>query len=116
MLGMLRFGGTMEIAGTDTTVNTVKLEALKKAVCSYFPEYSMSDFEGHDVWVGLRPVSPDGLPYVGRVGGYDNVYTSTGHSMMGMSLGLISGKIISSLIVKGKAELAHPLIDPNRYA
>lgn len=115
MMGQMRFGGTMEIAGTDTTINQIKLNALKKSVCSYFPEYSMDDFNGHDAWVGLRPVSPDGLPYVGAVERYDNLYVSTGHSMMGMSLGLASGNIISELITGGNPELAHPMIDPNRY-
>lgn len=115
MKGQMRFGGTMEIVGTDTTINHVKLNALKKSVCSYFPEYSMDDFNGREPWVGLRPISPDGLPYVGAVRRYDNLYTSTGHSMMGMSLSLASGNIISELITGGNPELAHPMIDPNRY-
>ena len=115
MMGHLRFGGTMEIVGTDTTINQVKLHALKKSVCSYFPEYTLNDFDGRETWVGLRPVSPDGLPYVGAIDRYDNVYTSTGHSMMGMSLGLASGRIVSEQITGGRSELAHPMIDPNRY-
>lgn len=116
ILGKLRFGGTMEIAGTDTSINPIKFNAFKKSVCRYFPEYSLEDLDGNDVWVGLRPLSPDGLPYVGAIDRYKNVYVSTGHAMMGMSLGLVSGSIISKLIMKGGAELAHPLISPNRYA
>lgn len=116
MNGKLRFGGTMEIVGMDTSINPVKLNALKKAVCRYFPEFSMEDFEDQENWVGLRPISPDGLPYVGSVQKYKNVYVSTGHAMMGMSLGLVSGHIISQLITEGDAKLAHPLIDPDRYS
>ncbi len=116
MYGKLRFGGTMEIVGIDTTINPVKLNALKKSACSYFPEFTMEDFEGQETWVGLRPISPDGLPYVGSISRYNNVYVSTGHAMMGMSLGVISGKIVSQLILEGEAGLEHPLIDPDRYA
>jgi len=116
MNGTLRFGGTMEIVGMDTSINPVKLNALKKAVCRYFPEFLMEDFEDQEIWVGLRPLSPDGLPYVGSIQKYKNVYVSTGHAMMGMSLGLVSGNIVSQLITKGDAELAHPLINPDRYA
>lgn len=115
MCGKLRFGGTMEIVGIDTSINPVKLNALKKSVCNYFPEFSMNDFENQEIWVGLRPISPDGLPYVGAVDRYENLFTSTGHAMMGMSLGVASGQLISQLILNGKADLSHPLIDPNRY-
>lgn len=116
MMGKLRFGGTMEIVGIDTTVNRKKLSALKKSVTRYFPGYKRSDLAGSDVWVGLRPCSPDGLPYVGRVPGFENLFVSTGHAMMGMSLALASGELISQLFVNGKADLAHEKIDPGRYS
>lgn len=112
MNGMLRFGGTMEIVGIDTSINPVKLRALKKSVCSFFPEFYLDDFDDQEIWVGLRPISPDGLPYVGAVDCYENVFTSTGHAMMGMSLGIASGLIISQLILDGEAKLSHRPIDP----
>lgn len=115
MKGMLRFAGTMEIVGTDRSVNPKKISGLKKSVCRYAPDFTMEDLEVDDIWVGLRPISPDGLPYVGRLGTYDNVYASTGQAMMGMSLCPVSGKIIADLITGDDSEFDHPLIDPNRY-
>lgn len=115
MNGKLRFGGTMEIAGTDQSVTPAKISALKKSVTRYFPEYSLADLDNQPVWVGLRPCSPDGLPYVGKVQNYKRLYTSTGHAMMGMSLAFASGSLIADLISKGRAELTHPMINPNRY-
>ncbi|HKK45025.1 MAG TPA: FAD-dependent oxidoreductase [Balneolaceae bacterium] len=115
MQGKLRFGGTMEIVGIDQSITPAKIKALKKSVVQYFPEYSMQDLNGHDVWVGLRPCSPDGLPYVGNINQYKNLFVSTGHAMMGISLSFSSGELISQLITEGQAELSHPLIDPNRY-
>lgn len=115
MQGKMRFGGTMEIVGLDQSITPAKIKALKKSVVRYFPEYSMEDLNDRDVWVGLRPCSPDGLPYVGKVDRYENLYVSTGHAMMGVSLSFSSGELISQLISEGLAELSHPLIDPNRY-
>jgi len=115
MNGMLRFAGTMEIVGTDRSINPKKILGLKKSVCNYLPEFSMQDLEVDDIWVGLRPISPDGLPYVGKLNKFDNVYASTGQAMMGMSLSPVSGKIIADLISRGSSEFTHPMINPNRY-
>lgn len=115
MNGELRFGGTMEIVGRDESVTPAKITALKKSVIQYFPEFSMNDLDDQEVWVGLRPCSPDGLPYVGKIEQFDKVFTSTGHAMMGMSLSFASAELISQLIFNDEAELSHPLIDPNRY-
>jgi D-amino-acid dehydrogenase len=115
MKGMLRFAGTMEIIGTDRSINPKKISGLKKSVCRYAPEFTMDDLDVEDIWVGLRPISPDGLPYVGKLEKYDNLYTSTGQAMMGMSLSPASGEIVADLITNGKSELEHTLIDPNRY-
>jgi len=116
MMGELRFAGTMEIVGQDKSVTPPKVRALKKAVTQYFPEYTMDDLKGQDVWVGLRPCSPDGLPFVGKLASSKNIFVSTGHSMVGMSLGFASGEIISQLITEGRAKLFDPLMSPNRYA
>ncbi|HYW34051.1 MAG TPA: FAD-dependent oxidoreductase, partial [Balneolaceae bacterium] len=116
MMGKLRFGGTMEIVGRDKSVTLAKVSALKKSVVNYFPEYTMGDLEGQNVWVGLRPCSPDGLPYVGKTDKYDHVYISTGHAMMGMSLSFSSGELIEQLISNNQADLAHRLISPDRYS
>lgn len=116
IMGDLRFAGTMEIVGIDESVTSAKITALKKSVIQYFPEYSLEDLDDQDVWVGLRPCSPDGLPYIGKVEPYKNIFVSTGHSMVGMSLSFASGEIISQLISDGQAELSHPMMDPNRYS
>jgi D-amino-acid dehydrogenase len=115
MYNTLRFGGTMEIAGTDKRINRKKLTGLKKSVCNYLPQFNMTDLETENTWVGLRPCSPDGMPYAGAAKKFDNLYVSTGHAMMGMSLAPASGLLISDLILNGRSELSHHKIDPNRY-
>ncbi|MEX1010497.1 MAG: FAD-dependent oxidoreductase [Balneolaceae bacterium] len=115
MFDILRFGGTMEIAGNDMSVTPKKLLGLKKSVCRYLPDFRMEHLEGHDVWAGLRPCTPDGMPYVGRLGSLENLYCSTGHAMMGMSLGPSCGHRIASLIAGEKTNLS-PKVDPNRFS
>ncbi|MEX0647801.1 MAG: FAD-dependent oxidoreductase [Balneolaceae bacterium] len=115
MYNMLRFAGTMEIAGTDTSINSKKISGLKKSVCEYLPDFNMSDLEGQKVWTGLRPCSPDGLPYVGALSGFSNLFISTGHAMMGMSLAPSCGKMVADLITRGESDLENSLTDPDRF-
>lgn len=115
MVNNLRFAGTMEIVGLNRHITPAKVSALKKSILQFFPDYSIHDLENQEVWVGLRPCSADGLPYVGKINTRKNIYVCSGHSMVGMSLGFTSGEIVSQLITDGKAKLAHPMIDPNRF-
>lgn len=116
MNGTLRFGGTMEITGNDRTIREKKVLGIQKSVCRYLPQFTRNDLEGRKIWVGHRPCSPDGMPYIGALRGFENLYTSTGHAMMGMSLGPAGGRLIADLITTGNSELMHPTVDPNRYS
>lgn len=69
---MVRFAGTMEISGLDRSINQKKIMTLKKSVSDYLPDYTVDELSNHDIWVGLRPCSPDGLPYVGKLNQYRN--------------------------------------------
>lgn len=94
----LRFGGTMEVGGFDLSVNPSRVQGILKSIPGYFPKFKVEDFAGVQPWAGLRPVSPDGVPYLGRVTGIPNLVAATGHAMMGMSLGPVSGRLIGDLI------------------
>ena len=98
MDGSLRFGGTMEVGGLDLTINPARVRGIVKSVHAYFPEFSERDFEDVKPWAGLRPVSPDGVPYLGPVPGLANLLAATGHAMMGLSLGPVSGRLVADLL------------------
>ena len=85
MLGSLRFGGTMEIGGLNEEVNPRRVQGILKSVPRYYPDFTPEDFRDLPVWRGLRPCSPDGLPYLGRTAHYANLAIATGHAMMGLS-------------------------------
>lgn len=93
----LRVGGTMEMAGTIPGVNPARVEGIVKSALRYFPALRRSDFTGLPVWHGHRPVTPDGLPYLGRLPGSSNVTVAAGHGMMGVSLGPVTGKLVADI-------------------
>ena len=116
MDGALRFGGTMEIAGMDERINPRRVTGIIKSVPQYYPDFSADDFVGLRPWSGLRPCSPDGLPYLGRTRAYENLSLATGHAMMGLSLGPITGQLIAEIVSGENPAHDLALLDPDRYA
>jgi D-amino-acid dehydrogenase len=112
----LRFGGTMEMAGMDDSINPVRVQGIIKSAPKYFPELSVEDFDDLPAWSGFRPCSPDGLPYLGRFPKYQNLSAATGHSMMGLSLGPITGKLMAQILSDEKPGLDIGLLNPARYS
>jgi D-amino-acid dehydrogenase len=102
---MLRIAGTLELAGLDMSINNRRLQAILKAVPNYFPDFNADSLELIEIWRGLRPCSPDGLPYIGRPRRYENVIIATGHGMKGISLAPVTGKIVSQLVVKEQPQV-----------
>jgi D-amino-acid dehydrogenase len=101
MGGDLRMGGTMEISGLNSNVLIKRAEAIFKAAKSYFPNLPVSFPSKDKIWLGWRPLSPDGLPYIGRHSSYDNLIIAGGHAMLGISMAAATGKIVEE-IASGK--------------
>lgn len=100
MNGTLRFAGTMEVGDLSLKINPQRVKGIIRSVRPYFPAFSEEDFAGVAPWAGLRPVSPDGMPYIGRAPHHENVMIATGHAMMGLSLAPITGKIMADLLTQ----------------
>jgi D-amino-acid dehydrogenase len=97
---MLRIGGTMEFSGINDNVLIKRMEGIFNSVKKFYPGLKI-DFPPKDkIWTGLRPVSPDGLPYLGKAPGLDNLLISGGNAMLGISQGAAAGQIISDIIEK----------------
>lgn len=93
----VRFGGTLEIAGTNQKVNMRRVQGIFESINRYYPEFEAKFPQEQDIWKGLRPCSPDGLPYIGFAPNYSNVLVGSGHSMMGISLAPATGKLLAEL-------------------
>ncbi|MEQ2009391.1 MAG: FAD-dependent oxidoreductase [Limisphaerales bacterium] len=112
----LRFGGTMEIAGLNEDINPVRVRGIIKSALKYLPAFKESDFDGVPPWRGLRPCSPDGLPYIGRTAKFANLSIATGHAMMGLSLGPVTGQLMAKILSGESPEFDLSLLSPDRYA
>lgn len=115
MDGALRFGGTMEIAGLDESITARRVQGIIKAAVNYFPEFRPADFDGIPPWRGLRPCSPDGMPYLGRTAAWINLTVATGHAMMGLSLGPVTGSLTAEIIAGEKPAIDLSLLSPDRF-
>jgi D-amino-acid dehydrogenase len=116
MEGTLRVGGTMELAGIDERITARRVRGITRAFPQYFPAFEERDFAEVKPWSGLRPVSPDGMPYLGRTKRWRNLTLATGHAMMGLSLAPVTGKIVAEVLAHTKTGLDLSLCDPDRFA
>ncbi|MEL6917149.1 MAG: FAD-dependent oxidoreductase [Bacteroidota bacterium] len=114
MKGFTRFAGTMELSGINHTIRKKRVRAIAKAAGSYYDGLKISESEIADAKCGLRPVSPDGLPYIGRTSKFKNLTIATGHAMMGWSLGPATGKLVSQIISDKKLSMDISSFHPER--
>jgi len=114
MHGFTRFAGTMEIAGINHNVNKVRVDAIANAARDYYPNLNITQEEKDNVACGLRPVSPDGLPYIGKSNKCKNLTIATGHAMMGWSMGTATGLLVSQIISNKKTILDLDPFHPDR--
>ena len=101
--GALRIAGTLELAGMDFSFNSRRLDAIQKSPRAYLP--GLEDAKVIEIWRGLRPCTPDGLPIISRSSDFENLIVAAGHAMLGMSLGPITGKLVSQLAMGEMTEL-----------
>ncbi|MFM7921662.1 MAG: NAD(P)/FAD-dependent oxidoreductase, partial [Planctomycetaceae bacterium] len=103
-----RVGSTMEFSGYDTSLNRARLNYLRSGAAEYLHEPTAEPVE--EEWYGWRPMTADGIPYIDRSPRYGNVWIAAGHSMLGISMGTGTGKLVSELITGAK-----PHVDPALY-
>ncbi|MEO1029846.1 MAG: FAD-dependent oxidoreductase [Bacteroidota bacterium] len=114
MNGFTRFAGTMEIAGINHHINKIRVEAIAKAAKRYYPSIQLTKNEKDNAACGLRPVSPDGLPYIGKSHKCKNLTIAAGHAMMGWSMGTATGLLVSEIISNKKSSLDLAPFSPDR--
>jgi D-amino-acid dehydrogenase len=111
----LRIGGTLEVSNFSTSVNQKRVSAILKAMTEYYPDFPALTPESLNVWHGFRPVSADGLPYIGRTSLYRNLIVAAGHAMLGMSLGPATGLLVSEIAEGKKTSLQVELFRVDRH-
>jgi D-amino-acid dehydrogenase len=92
----LRLGGTLELSGMDGAVCQRRVAGILRTVRDYLP--GLAQTETLEVWSGLRPCLPDGLPAIGRAGRHRNLVISCGHGHIGMGLAPYSGRLVAQIV------------------
>ena len=108
-----RFSSTLELAGFDPRINTRRLAASREAMQSIFSDMEALDEE--KTFYGYRPLTPDGLPYIGRSEKIQNLVFATGHGKMGLTHGPITGQLVSQIIGGKNPSIDLTLLRPERF-
>jgi D-amino-acid dehydrogenase len=110
----VRIAGTMEFSGYNTRLDAKRVQGLRKATARYLRAELHDEHE--QAWTGMRPMTPDGMPIMGRIPGVSNAFVSTGHSMNGIFMAPVSGEALAQLVVQGKSVVDIGAFDPLRFA
>jgi D-amino-acid dehydrogenase len=108
-----RLGSTMEFAGFDGRLNRRRLELLREGARRYLRDPYAEPVE--EEWFGWRPMTPDGLPVIGRSPALANVVIAAGHNMLGLSMAPATGKLVAELLSDGAGHIDPTPYSPTRF-
>ena len=103
----------MELSGINLQFDVRRISVLERTTHRYLPGALQGDSRVD--WVGMRPVTPDGLPVLGSLPTFDNTFVATGHQMLGVTLAPATGKALAQLILKGDPEIDLTSFTPARF-
>jgi D-amino-acid dehydrogenase len=109
----IRVGGTAEIAGFDLSLRPARRAPLEHSLTDLFPQGGR--MKDATFWCGLRPMTPDGPPIVGRTG-LEGLYLNTGHGTLGWTMSCGSGRFLADVVSGRKPEVDPADISIDRYA
>jgi D-amino-acid dehydrogenase len=110
----LRFGGTLELSGMDGVVSRRRVDGIMRTVRAYLPRLERT--EVLETWSGLRPCTPDSLPFLGRARPYRNLCIASGHGHIGLGLAPAGGKLIAQIVAGERPDVDVAPFRVDRYA
>ena len=109
----IRLGGTMEFDGDRPRFDQRRVDAVVDSLRTFL---ALDLDDHHSPWAGSRPMSPDGLPLLGRPRGLENLIVAGGHGMFGLSLAPATALALSEWIVDGRTDTDLSDFDPDRFS
>ncbi|MGZ5279946.1 MAG: NAD(P)/FAD-dependent oxidoreductase [Pseudobdellovibrionaceae bacterium] len=109
----LRIAGTLELVNQDFSITQRRVNAIIRGAREFLPVPETLDVQ--ELWRGLRPCSPDGVPLIGFSKRLSNLALACGHQMLGLQSGFGTGKLLADLILHGKSDLDRKVYNPNRF-
>jgi glycine oxidase len=110
--GLVFAGATVEDVGFRIRTTKAGLASVRRGAFELVPQ--LRHAREHFSWAGLRPGSPDGLPIMGALPGWENVTIATGHFRNGILLAPLTAKLLADAITQGVSEALAPF-DPARF-
>jgi D-amino-acid dehydrogenase len=111
--GATRVAGTMEMSGVNERLDRRRIAGIRRGIGRYL-RFPVGPADGTE-WVGMRPLTPDGLPMLGRVPGFQNLMVATGHAMLGVTMAPVTGEAMADLVTSaGSVDRLAPF-DPGRF-
>lgn len=111
----VRLGSGMEFNGQPGQIKLQRVQAMLDRTQAAIQEFPKTKATNLKIWEGLRPVTPDGVPLIGRTRQFKNLLVASGHAMMGVSLAPVTGKIITDFIEGKSSGFSDSVFNPNRY-
>lgn len=112
--GSLRIAGTMELSGLNLTLRRERIEAIRRAGAHFFRGWPHGAEER--VWVGMRPLTPDGLPAIGAMPGVENLFVASGHAMLGVTLAPATAEALAATMAGVEHQIDLGPFDPARFS
>jgi len=109
----IRVAGTAELAGFDFSLTKRRKETIAMVIQDLFPEGG--DINQAEFWSGLRPMTPDGTPVIGKTS-FANLFTNTGHGTLGWTMACGSGKMLADIVSGRSTDIDPDGLDVFRYA
>jgi D-amino-acid dehydrogenase len=102
----MRIGGTMEFSGLNTRLDHRRIGDITTAARAAFQPWEHPEIE--QPWAGMRPITPDGLPVLDRMG-FENLFVASGYAMQGVTLAPPAGRALAEYVTTGtRPELLEP--------
>ena len=107
----LRAVGTVEFGGLNNPLSKKRIDYIVKCAKELLPKLEKHE----DEWLGFRPTLPDFLPVIGPSKNNKNIIYAFGHQHLGWTLGAITGKIVSGILIDEKTNLDLSPYSPARF-
>lgn len=109
----VRIAGTMELDKRQELFNPRRVKSIVAAASPYLSE-DVNWAARRNEWVGARPMTGDGMPIIGRLPGHERVAVAAGHGMHGLTLGPVTGRLVSRLFTDPQSSAESNPFDPSR--
>ena len=114
LAGLVRLAGTMEFSGLNARLVPNRIAAIARAGAAALRDWPPDPARATH-WTGPRPMTPDGLPAIGLVPGWENVAVAAGHAMLGITLAPATAEAVADLLTTGDAPPTLRPFDPARF-